>query len=155
MSVSIVKGKNFTRRFETGANTLLSAGTPVKMGTNVVVALATGDPEIRTDQFVGITSNASTDTATVAGFVDVIVIIPGETVLRAPATTPANLAAGILGDSVTFDVTTGVYTVDEDEGDDPDVHGLLIVGYDATNGTVDFQVKPEAMNIGSPDATAE
>jgi hypothetical protein len=45
---------------------------------------------------------------------------------------------GLRGDTVCFDLTSTTITVDEDEGDDPNVHGLKIVGGDTAKGTLDF-----------------
>jgi hypothetical protein len=138
------------RRFKTEANTLLEEGDMVKIGgtgNNFVVKIATGDPEIGTDRIVGITKAASTDTASVAGYVDVF-LIDSRTVLCARATTGSNLSDGILLDSVAMDVSTGAITIDEDEGDDPDVHGCMILGYNATDDTVEFVVKTGALIDG-------
>jgi hypothetical protein len=77
------------------------------------------------------------------------VVVPQETVLRGPADTAGNLSDSILGNSVTFDVDSGTFKIDEDETDDPDVHGLVIEDYDADQGTVDVVVKPEATHYGA------
>jgi hypothetical protein len=138
------------RTFNTEAATSLTEGKLVKIGgtgNNFVVAIATGDPEVATDRVIGVTKSASTDTASAAGTVEVY-MIDNRTVLTAKATTPGNLAAGILNDSVAMDVNTGTQTIDEDEGDDPDVHGCVILDYDATAGTVDFIIKTGALIDG-------
>lgn len=133
------------------AGTDIFAGEPVKLGgtgTNYVVPLATGDPEIGTDIVFGIAASDSTQTATADGTIDVYLPLPG-TVYRCAATTPANLALGILNDCVTFDLTAGVYTVDEDEGTDEAVHGLRIIDFDTTLGTVDFELKQAGTRYGN------
>lgn len=138
------------RRFNTEANTLLVEGDLVKIGgtgNNFVVKVATGDPEVGTDRIVGVVKQASTDTASAAGTVDVY-MIDNRTVLRAKATTGSNLADGILFDSVALDVNSGTITIDEDEGDDPDVHGCVILAYDADADTVDFVIKTGALLDG-------
>lgn len=135
------------RRFNTEAATSILEGDLVKIGgtgNNFVVLIATGDPEVGTDRVVGVAKAASTDTASAAGTVDVY-MIDERTVLRAEATTGSNLADGILFDSVTMDVTGAVQTIDEDEGDDPNVHGCMILAYDAANDTVDFVIKEGAL----------
>lgn len=120
----------------------LKPGDFAKIGTsNDVLLVATGDPEAGTDRVVGLVTKESTETSTADGFVDILVPVPGKTVFRAKATTAANLTDAILYNSVAFDVTTGTITVDEDETDDPNVHGLQIVSYDADADTVDFVIK--------------
>jgi hypothetical protein len=93
---------------------------------------------------LGIAAEQSDETSSADGTVTVHTIIPGKTVLRAKANTSGNLADGILNDAVTLDrsgSTAYTYTVDENEGSDPDVHGLIIKSYDSNKGTVDFVVK--------------
>lgn len=136
---------------EAGASSSIKAGEPVKItgtGNNYVDLLAGGDPEIGTDRMVGIAANDSDDTASADGTVEVYMVKPDETVMRCNADTSGNLGDGILNDAVTFDVDSGTFKVDEDEGDDPDVHGLLIVGYDSDHGTVDFVLKQGASLSG-------
>jgi len=137
--------------YTTSSSTQILAGEPVKLsgqGGNVVVKLATGDPEIGTDIVFGIAASDDTATATADGEVEVYAPLPG-IIYRCKATTPANLAEGIRYDTVTFDLTGTTYTVDEDEGTDEDVHGLRIVDFDATNGTVDFEIKINATRYGA------
>lgn len=140
------------RTFNTEANTLLEEGDLVKIGgtgNNFVVKIANGDPEVGTDRIVGVTKSASTDTASAPGTVDVY-MIDNRTILRADAETGANLATGILLDSVACDVdgVTGKITIDENEGDDPDVHGCVILSYNADEDTVDFVIKTGALLDG-------
>ena len=133
------------RQFRTeSGGTTINAGEPCKVGgtgNNYVVPLGDGEPEISADVVVGVASTTSTETASADGVVDVLLALPG-VVFRCDATTPANIDTdaellAILNDRVTFDLTAGVYTVDEDEGDDAD-HGLRIIGGDIVNGTLDF-----------------
>lgn len=72
-------------------------------------------------------------------------LIPYMTVIRGKATTSTNVntAAKILayeGDWVTFDNTSDVFTIDEDEGTDANVHGLQIIGGDHIAYTLDVTV---------------
>ena len=129
----------------TTSDTAIYAGEPVKVygveTGNYVYHMANGDPEIGTDIMVGITASDSTETSTVNGTVEVYLPLPG-IIYRCAATTGSNLAVGILLDTVTFDLTSTTYTIDEDEGSDENVHGLRIVGYDDDADTVDFIIKP-------------
>lgn len=132
----------------TAAGTSVEVGDPVKLNGNVVTQVATGDPEIATDRLVGIAVSASTDTASAAGTVEVRVPTPGVTIMQAYATTPGNLAEGVRYDTVTFDVSGTDFTIDEDEGDDADVHGLMIIDFNTDTGIVDFVVKSDAALSG-------
>ena len=137
--------------YTTSSSTQILAGEPVKLsaaGGNVVVKLAAGDPEIGTDIVFGIAASDDTATSAADGEVEVYAPLPG-IIYRCKATTPANLAEGIRYDTVTFDLTGTTYTVDEDEGTDEDGHGLRIVDFDATNGTVDFEIKINATRYGA------
>lgn len=139
----------------TSSDTTIYPGEPVKIlageGGNYAGHLATGDPEIGTDIMIGIAKSQSTETTTAEGEVEVYLPLPG-VVYRCDATTSTNLADGILFDCVTFDLTSTTYTVDENEGSDENVHGLRIVDYDATAGTVDFIINPRATILGDLNA---
>ena len=152
LQVVDVAGRNVTpvRVFRTEANaTAILVGEPVKIGgtgLNYVIPLATGDPEIGTDRMVGIAASNSSQTASADGTVEVYIPVAGSTVMRGKVTTPGNMDTdaellAILNDSVAFDLAGGIFTVDENEGDDPDVHGLIIVDGNIDNGTVDFMLK--------------
>lgn len=145
----IIRTYRVEDRTTSSAAATIKPGEPVKVGaTNNVILLATGEPT-NAAPMVGVAVSESTETATADGTVDVLVVEAGRTLLRTAATTPANLADGILYDSVTYDLLNGVFTVDENEGDDPDVHGLEIVDYDADAGTVDYFVKGYAARYTS------
>lgn len=137
--------------YTTSSSTQILIGEPVKLngeGGNTVIKLATGDPEIGTDIVFGIAASDDTATATANGTVEVLLPLPG-IIYRCKATTPANLAEGIRYDTVCFDLSAGgVYTVDEDEGSDENVHGLRIVDFDTVNGTVDFEIKEGVTRYG-------
>ena len=156
-SVTIVEdGGVNVRPYKQEANTTILRGEPVKIGgtgANYVLRLADGDPETGTDRMVGIAAADGTATASADGVVQVYEVVPEKTVMRCKMTTPsnANTAAellGILNDSVCFDLTSTTFTVDEDEGDDPNVHGLRIVGGDIANGTLDFVLHEGAASGG-------
>lgn len=145
--VTIVSGEAtapvITENVASGAVGSLKPGDAVKKNGNYVIRIATGDPEIATDEGIGIVQKLSTETAAADGFVDVLYPIPHVTIMRAKATTAGNIDTaakllGVRGDCVTFDLTGTVITVDEDETDDPNVHGLKIIGGDFNKGTLDF-----------------
>lgn len=137
----------------------LEPGEPIKKSGNFVIPVATGDPEVGTDEFVGIVRKQSTETSTEDGKVEAVGFIPGLTILRGKATTPANMDTaaellGLIGDWVAFDVaasagTNGIFTIDEDEGDDPNVHGLKILRGNTVKGTLDVLVHSMATMAGT------
>ena len=139
----------------TTSDTTIYPGEPLKIygaeGGNYVTHMATGDPEIGTDITVGIAASQSTETTTAEGTVDVYLPLPG-IIYECAATTPANLADGILFDCVTFDLTGTTYTVNENEASDENVQGLRILDYDATAGTVQFTINPRGTILGDLNA---
>jgi hypothetical protein len=159
--ISIVAGRGEVLPFKvddrttSSATATIKAGEPVKQSnSNYALLLATGDPEQGTDAFIGIAHNESTETSTAEGWLDVDIVVPYITRLRGRATTSANINTaakllGVLQDSVTFDLTSGAFTIDEDEGDDPNVHSLVIVDGDIAKGTLDVYVKPLATLFGN------
>ena len=54
-------------RTTSSQTTNLLPGEPVKKAGNFVIALATGDPEVGTDELVGIVRKTSTESSTVDG----------------------------------------------------------------------------------------
>jgi len=133
----------------TSSDIQIQPGEPVvKSRTNFVAHSADGTPTNASGETLwGIAQTFSTETAAADGTVEVQLVVPGQTVLRIKATTPANLAESIIQNAVCLDrsgTTEFAYTLDENEGDDPNVHGLLILGYDAEKGTVDCLVKAYA-----------
>jgi len=115
-------------------------------GSPYVILCATGDPEQGTDKFIGIAMGPSTETTTADGVVSVLVCAP-DTVLEAKATTYANVDTqseidDIVGDNVSLDLTTNTFTIDENEGNDDNVHGFVILGGDPIAGTL--RVRPKS-----------
>ena len=157
--LTMVKGLGSVRRYlaedrtTSSVTATMKPGEPVKVagtGTNFVAPLATGDPEVGTDEFVGIVFSESTETSSADGEVYVRTVIPVVSVIRGKATTSTNVDTeaelnGLIGDWVAFDVTAssgtnGIFTIDENEGTDPNVHGLKIVGGNFDKSTLDVIV---------------
>ena len=134
----------------------IKRGEPVKRdNANFVIPVATGDPEISTDILVGIAMSESTETSAANGTVDVMQILPS-TVLRGRATDAAAINTDaelrdITFDYITFDVagSPGAITIDENEADDPNVHGLCVIGGDIVAGTLDVLVHVNVTLSGS------
>lgn len=144
-----------------GETSVILPGEPLKQagtGTNFATVLATGDPEIGTDEFIGVAHKEGTHTSTADGWVEVTTVIPGKTVLRAKATTSTNVNTAaklneLLGDWVSGDLTSvsgtnGAFTIDSNEGTDPNVHAFKIIGGDITKYTCDFLVHAMASEGG-------
>ena len=131
----------------TTSDSTIYPGEPVKIygaeGGNYVTHVGDGEPAIGTDIVVGIAASESTETSSAEGTVEVYLPLPG-VIYRCDATASGNLGDGVVLDTVTFDYSNSVYTVDEDEGTDENVHGLRIVDYDSSDGTVDFMFKSGA-----------
>lgn len=147
---------NAEDRSTSGLTATMKAGEPVKVGgtgTNFVTLIATGDPEVGTDEFIGIVRKESTETSAADGKVEVTVMVPMRTMLRGSANdyTKMNTAALLLGlqlDWITFDYDDTNFTIDENEGTDPNAHGLQIINGDIAKYTVDVIVHAGACSAG-------
>lgn len=127
--------------------------------TNFVLPLPNNAPELGSDVWVGIAAEESDETSSADGKVLVDLVVPSFTVIRGKATTSTNVdtasaLVGLMMDAVCVDrsgaqTTQAATTIDENEGDDPNVHGLIIVGGDIDKYTLD--VIPNAMcTISAP-----
>lgn len=148
-NLRVLGGGLGVREFPTEANIKLGvvAGDAMKVagtGTNYADLVLDGDPEAGTDIFVGITTTDSTNTAAADGVVNIEIVGPG-TIVEGKATTVANIDTAtklkaIIFDYVAFDrsaaTAAGIITIDEDEGTDPNVHGLFIIDGDIVKGTL-------------------
>jgi hypothetical protein len=134
--------------FEANVDVGIEVGDVVKRGGtggNFGVKAQTGDPEAAVDITLGVIKVAPNHEVGANGTGVVELVGPGS-VISGKATTPGNIdtAAKLLAvklDFVTFDrsadTVAGILTIDEDEGDDPNVHGLCIIGGDIEKGTLD------------------
>lgn len=137
--------------FEANVDVGIAPGDMVKRGGtggNFAVHVQDGDPEAGTDILLGVVKITPNNTASANGKGTVELVGPG-TILSGDMTTPANAdtAAELLGimmDFVAFDrsadTVAGILTIDENEGDDPNVHGLFILDGDITKGTLEVMV---------------
>lgn len=104
-----------------GSAPAINAGEPVAktLGNQYVITMATNKPVVATDFLAGISSTASTETATVDGKVQVIPI--GKQLWQISAKVPATFGIGttpnqttynaLVGARVLIDKTAGVYTI--------------------------------------------
>lgn len=150
--VRILKHGYTVQRFRLEANVTVgpAEGDAYKAaqgtGTNFAGLMLNGDPEQGTDMFLGVSKNTGNNTASADGVIDIEIVGPG-TVLEAKANTAGNMDTdaklkGLLFDFVCFDrsadTAAGTLTVDEDEGTDNDVHGLMILDGDIVKGLLYF-----------------
>lgn len=108
-----------------GAVASINAGEPVTKALgnstgNVVSAMATNKPVVATDFLAGISATTSTDTASLAGKVQVMKLVPGTSFLIAPKVLATwntqALYDALVGARVLIDLTTGVYTLLASDG---------------------------------------
>jgi len=168
--IKVIKGAGPVVRYlaeDRGTSSVTSAmlpGEPVKVGgtgTNFVLPLVTGDPEVGTDEMVGIVYSESTETAAADGEVYVTTMFPVKTILQAKATTSSNVDTQakidvLMGDWIALDVTgagtngpTGVFSFDENETTDPNVHGFKVVAGEPVRGTLNCMVHSMATQAGT------
>lgn len=133
-----------------GAVASINAGEPVSKPLGVpgtVSALATSKPVVGTDFLAGVSATTSTDTTTANG--SIRVTKPNELIsyLIAPKTastwnTQAKYDA-LVGARVTFDLTTGVYTINASDGS---TNGLVVEPLDIVKfpGKVRFTIRQGA-----------
>ena len=139
-------------------------GEPCKRSTDFATLLLTGEPTYTTTvaTFIGIATSQGTATDTAEGTVDIATVVPYVTRLRAKATDTGAIdtAAELLAftfNAVSFDgiaaltnsTVTTPYTIDENQTDDPNNTGLVILGGDIAKGTLDVFVKPLATIFGN------
>ena len=151
--VKIIKaGIGHEENFLTAAGTSLVVGDPVMKSGDNIVRVTDGTPAIGTDEFIGVVTRASTDTASAAG--EVRVFMPGpDTILRSKVTTTGNVDTiakinALKMHSVTFDVSGTTVTIDEDEADDPNVHTLFIIAGNHKKFTLDYIMNKPAGPAG-------
>ena len=85
------------------------------LGNQYVIAMATNKPVVATDFLAGLALTTSTETATVAGTVDVQPLVPGTIYLIAPKVAATwntqALYNALVGSRVLIDVTNGKETI--------------------------------------------
>lgn len=140
---------------------IINPGEPLKIAATADFAtpLATGDPEVGTDEFIGLARKASTETSSADGVVEIITPVAGKTILRGLATTAANVDTAselnaLRGNHVNADVTAltgtnGDFTIDEDETDDPNGNAFVILRGNTLKGTLDCLINVLTTVAGS------
>jgi len=160
---SIVRKALTEDRTTSSLTRVIYAGEPVQIGTDsttpaagapYMIPLTNGKPVIGTDYFAGVPVNDSDDTSAADGEITIALAIPSLTVMTAKGSTPANIDTqseldAYLFDSVNANVAALVYTINEDEGVDDNVHGFVLIGGNYVTKEMDFTVKPLASLLGS------
>lgn len=141
--IKVVKGDPSAEFYPTSAT--LKQGEPVLISGGAAVATTATKPVIGTDRFLGICASDSDQEKD--GYVRVYVDEPGTTVYEGYATTSGNVAASLVDNAVTFDVSSGTFTVDENDATAS--AGLIIRGVDTTKGTVEFTIDPGASHVSA------
>jgi hypothetical protein len=138
-----------TATFKTEANaTAILAGEPLKLksaGSPYAIPCADADLTVGTDTvFLGVAKTDSTQTASADGEVEVYLPLPG-VIYEMKATTAANVDTqaeidALLMDRVTLDLADGVYTLDENDGDNA-ANAFYIIGGDPVSGRLKFMIR--------------
>lgn len=152
----VEKGQAQTFQIEmavaSGAAASIVAGTPTKMATAKAAAMVDGDGTT-SQVFTGIAKGTSTDTASVAGIVQLWAPIPG-IVYRGiaksalAADTQSEIDA-LVQKRVVFDLTGNVWSVDT-AASDATTNGVLIVGGNPRTSEIRFCVSTNITAFGNP-----
>lgn len=136
-----------TKRVNVAASaTLIYPGDPVTvaLGASVGTSMATNKPVVATDYLAGIAATTSTNTASAAGYVEVVPINSGDVWLISPNDstafdTQAEYDA-LVGDRVLLDLTSSKYTILAADGA---TYGCVIQPLDITKypGKVAFSFR--------------
>ena len=118
---------------------------------NTVVVVTDTKPRVATDEFVGIAAKdaeVNASATVIAHTTQVGVPIPYVTIMRAKAKTAASVdtdaeLVGILNDLVDFDLTAGVYTIDQTAASN--ASALQIVNGNIQKQTLDVVVDARGM----------
>ena len=131
-------------------------------GTNYVGVCLDADPVQEADVFFGVSRSGGTETTGADGVIDVELVQSG-TVLECFANTPGNVDTdaeilGVVLDQVTFNrsaaTAAGILTINEDQGTNTVVNGLMILDVRVTDGMCFFTPMCACLGIGKQDATA-
>lgn len=147
--IRVLRTPGFTpasKTYNVAAGTTIYAGEPVAraLGGVAVTAATDGTPVVGTDYYAGIATTTSTATASVAGIVEVMPIVPGLIFGIKPKTaatwdTQAEYNA-LVGKRITIDLTSGTYTCDATDGA---TNGCVVAPLDIKDfpGTVAFEFR--------------
>ncbi len=135
----------YRRIVGSGGAATIDRGTPTKEGSAGAVAIMADGNGTTSERFSGLAKSVSTDTAAVAGVVEVYFPFPGIVYVAKPKTAgAANTQAEIdalCGKRTVFDLTTGDWTIDAGAADGA-TNGLVIMGGNLQDDVLYFVVSP-------------
>lgn len=128
-----------------GTPPAINAGEPTKQSTVGNVAIMVDADGTTSQQFTGIAKQASSETATVAGVVQIYLPLPGIVyACVAKTATLANtaaLVAALTFKRVIWDKISSTFTVDTAAADSASANGLCIIGGEYQTSTLWFVVR--------------
>lgn len=136
-----------------GTTASIAGGTPTKESTSGAVAIMVDADGTTSQKFSGIAKDTSTETASVAGRVNVWMPFPGILYSgfaksAAAADTQGEIDA-LMGKRVVFDLTTGDWTVDTAAGN-ATTNGVIIVGGEFQTSRIIFMISPQVTSFDNP-----
>ncbi len=140
---------SYKRAVASGAAASIDRGTPTKESSTAVEIMADGEGTTA-EQFSGLAKSVSTDTAAVAGTVELYLPLPGLIYVGSPKVAgAANTEAEILalcGKRIVLDLTGSDWTVDAAAVDGIG-NSVVIVGGNPNEDTVYFAVTHTTLNF--------
>lgn len=139
---------SYKRNVAAGAAASIDRGTPTKESSTNVAIMADGNGTT-SEQFAGLAKSVSTDTAAVAGTVQLYMPLPGLVYVGSPkvagaADTEAEILA-LCGKRIVLDLTSSDWTVDTAASDDIG-NAVVIVGGEAGADKVHFCICHTTLN---------
>lgn len=133
------------RSVASGAVGSIDRGAPAKEGSGGAVAIMVDGDGTTSQRFSGIAKSVSTDTASVAGAVELYLPVPSLVYVGKPkvvgaADTQTEIDA-LGGKRVVFDLTTGDWTIDSAAVDGA-TNGIVIIGGSIADDALYFLVSP-------------
>lgn len=136
-----------------GTTGSIDSGAPTKEGSSGAVAIMVDADGTTSQKFAGIAKNTSTETASVAGRVDVYMPFPAIIYSGfAKTSTLANTQAlidALTGKRVVFDLTSTDWTIDTAAANAA-TNGVVIVGGNYQTSVIYFMISPQISSFDNP-----
>lgn len=138
----------YKRAVASGTAASIDRGAPTKESSTAVAVMADGEGTT-TEQFSGLAKSVSTETAAVAGTVELYLPLPGLVYVGSPKVAgAANTEAEILalcGKRIVLDLTSTDWTVDTAAGDGIG-NSVVIIGGNPNEDVVYFTINHTTLN---------